>query len=78
MLDVNGDVRDGAVMQMFLVIGMREVLLNSNSDLAATSTFARNHQNVPIDGIFATPSVLLQGGGYFAFGDGPGLEHRCL
>jgi hypothetical protein len=46
--------------------------------LSATSTFSRNLNNIPIDGIFATPAVSLQAGGYFGFGEGPGLDHRCL
>jgi hypothetical protein len=78
MLDANGDVRDGAINQTFDDLGMREVLLEFNSELPATATFSRNHQETPIDGIFATPSVQLQGGGYFAFGEGPGSDHRCL
>jgi hypothetical protein len=78
MLDANIDVRDGEVNQMFFDAGMREVLLEINSDLPVTSTFARNLNNIPIDGIFATPTITLQAGGYFGFGEGPGLDHRCL
>jgi hypothetical protein len=57
---------------------MREVLLEINADLPVTSTFSRNLNNIPIDGIFATPTIQLQAGGYFGFGAGPGLDHRCL
>jgi hypothetical protein len=78
MLDANSDVRDGDVNQMFFDAGMREVLLEINSDLPVTSTFARNLNNIPIDGIFATPTITLQAGGYFGFGEGPGLDNRCL
>jgi hypothetical protein len=55
MLDANEDIRDGAVQQMFTEVGMREVLLECNADLSATSTYSRNFQDTPIDGIFATP-----------------------
>jgi hypothetical protein len=78
MLDANGDVRDGEVAKMFCESSMREVLLEINSDLPATSTLNRNFQDIQIDGVFATPSVQLQAGGYFAFGQGPGKDHRCL
>jgi hypothetical protein len=78
MLDANGDVREGEVNRMFTDTGMREVLLEYNSELQPTSTYSCNYQEIPIDGIFATPSICLQGGGYFAFGDGPGSDHRCL
>ena len=78
MLDANSDVRDGDVNQTFSALGVREVLLEFNDDLSPTSTFARNLRDVPIDGIFATPTVRLQAGGYFGFGEGPGLDHRCL
>jgi hypothetical protein len=67
MLDANGDIREGEVNQMFAATGMRKVLLEYNSELPPTS-----------DGIFATPLICLQGGGYFAFGDGPGPDHRCM
>jgi hypothetical protein len=60
MLDANGDIRDGAVQAMFSEMGMREVLLEYNSDLLATSTYSRNFQDVPIDGAFATPSIHIQ------------------
>jgi hypothetical protein len=63
---------------MFDDLGLREVLLEINADLPATSTFSRNLNNIPIDGIFATPTISLQAGGYFGFGEGPGLDHRCL
>jgi hypothetical protein len=63
---------------MFADTGMHEVLLEYNSELPPTSTYSCNYQEVPIDGIFATPSICLQGGGYFAFGDGTGPDHRCL
>jgi hypothetical protein len=78
MLDANGDVRDGEVAQMFCESSMQEVLLEIDSDLPATSTFNRNFQDILIDGVFATPLVQLQAGGYFAFGQGPGKDHRCL
>jgi hypothetical protein len=58
MLDANGDVRDGEVAQMFCESSMREVLLEINSDLPATSTFNRNFQDIPIDGVLF--SLLLQ------------------
>jgi hypothetical protein len=63
MLDANSDVRDGDVNQMFFEAGMREVLLEINADLPVTSTFSRNLNNIPIDGIFATSTIQLQAGG---------------
>jgi hypothetical protein len=78
MLDANSDVRDGEVNQMFSALGLREVLLEFNADLPLMSTFARNLKDVPIDAIFAMPTVMLQAGGYFGFGEGPGLDHRCF
>ena len=57
---------------------MRGILLEFNEDLPPTSTFARNLREVRIDAIFATPAVTLQAGGYFGFGEGPGLDHCCL
>jgi hypothetical protein len=78
MLDTDKDVRDSGVHQMFDAAGMREVVIEINSDLPATSTFSRNFQEIPINGIFATSSISIKGGGYFAFGEGPGPDHRCL
>jgi hypothetical protein len=78
MLDANSDVRDGKANQVFSDVGMREVLSEFNEDLPPTSAFARNLNNVPIDAIFAAPLVTLQAGGCFGFGEGPGLDHRCL
>jgi len=78
MLDADGDARDGEVNQMFSVPGMREVLLEHNADLPATSAFARDLRNVPIDGCFAAPMIQPQAGGHLAFGAGPGLDHWRL
>jgi hypothetical protein len=63
---------------MFSELGMREAIIELHGNLPATSTFARNQQEVPIDGIFVTPTICLQGGGYFPFGEGPGNDHRAL
>jgi hypothetical protein len=79
MLDANEDICDGAVQQMFSQMGMHKVLLECNAYLPETSTYSRNFQDTPpIDGIFATPSINLQAGGYLAFGEGPGVDHRAL
>jgi hypothetical protein len=78
MLDANEDVRNGSVHRMFEAAGMCEVVIEINSELPATSTFSRNFQEIPIDSIFATSSICIKGGGYFAFGEGPGPDHRCL
>ena len=78
VLDANIDLRDCEVNQVFSALGMRKVLLEFNADLPPTSTFARNLNNVPIDDVFAAPLVTLQAGGCFGFGEGPGLDHRCL
>jgi hypothetical protein len=78
MLDTNGGIRDGTIQQMFFEVAMREVLLELNSELPVTSTFCRNFQDIPIDGVFATPSIHARGGGYFPFGEGPGQDHQCL
>jgi hypothetical protein len=78
MLDANEDVQDGGVHQMFDVAGMREVVIEINLDLPTTSTFSRNFQEIPIDVIFATSSIRIKGGGYFAFGEVPGPDHQCL
>ena len=73
MLDAKSNVRDGDVNQTFLAFGMQEVLLEVNEDLSRTSTFARSLGDVPIDAIFTTPTVTLQAGEYFGFGEGPRL-----
>jgi hypothetical protein len=78
MLNTNSNVPDGTVNQMFLDIGMGEVLSAFNSELAATAAFSCNHQDAPMDGIFTTSTVQLQGGGHFAFSDGPGKDHCSL
>jgi len=43
------------------------------------STFIRNTNRTPIDGIWATPGIDIISGGYFAYDEVfPGTEHRCI
>jgi hypothetical protein len=73
MLDANEDIRCYA--QALQHTGLREVLLTRHGN-NSPATF--NGGSVPIDGIFASPSVDIIAGGYFEFGCCPLTDHRGL
>jgi hypothetical protein len=78
MLDGNEDMRHGPMQRLFQSLQLREVILERHGQ-RAPSTYKRNTNDVPIDGIWASLSVQISAGGYFGFDEIiEGTDHRAL
>ena len=75
MLDANQDICHVEIKNIMASVDMREILLERHG-LDAPNT--HNRGRLPIDGIFATPSIMITKGGYQGFGDAIPGDHRCL
>ena len=62
--DVNEDVRTGQTEEFFKALGMREVILEKHSsDCSPPATHNKNNKREPIDGIWATEELQVNGAG---------------
>jgi hypothetical protein len=78
LLDGNKDMRRGALATTFKSLLLREVILERHGN-KAPSTYRRNNREVPIDGIWASPGIVIKAGGYFSFYEIiEGTDHRAL
>jgi hypothetical protein len=73
MIDSNEDIR--LFSHALQHTGLREVLLTRHGQNSPT-TF--NRGSIPIDGIFASPTLDIIAGGYLEFGFCPLTDHRGL
>lgn len=57
---------------------LHEVLLQ-NHGFYGPSTYRRNNQRTPIDGIWTSPNITILAGGYFTYDEVfINTDHRCL
>ena len=78
LLDGNEDMRKGQLAAGLSECNLREVILDKYGP-NAPSTYRRNTKHTPIDGIWATPNIGIEGGGFFCFDEVfPETDHRCL
>ena len=78
LLDGNQDMRQGTLASRLQDCDLREVILEKFGN-NAPSTYRRNTSRTPIDGIWASPSINIEGGGYFLFDEVfPDTYHKCL
>jgi hypothetical protein len=78
LLDGNSDMKDSDLVKALQAIQKKEVILRKHG-LSGTSTFKRNMTNTSIDGIWATPGIQIQAGGYFDYDAVfQGTDHRCI
>ena len=68
----------GQTEEFFKALGMREVILEKHRDVSPPATHNKNGKREPIDGIWATEELRVNGAGYAAFGDGCKSDHRLL
>ena len=67
--DINSDITDSTLPQKFHELGLIEAVLSHHPlQKPNFSTYIRNVSNKVIDGIWVTPSLIIQGGGYTDFG----------
>ena len=79
-VDANEDVslnHPRSIRQLFRDHGLREAILSRHHG-PYPATQQCNSGNVPIDGIFVTPGVVVQAGGYFEFHKYFSSDHRGL
>ena len=57
---------------------MKEIILHTHGSKSPPATCNKNTNRQPIDGIFVTPNIRLQSGGYSAFSSGCPSDHRYL
>jgi hypothetical protein len=75
-LDANEELRSGKIATAFHERNMKEVLLQRHGRSAPPTT---DNGSAVIDGIWATPSIGIERGGYLAGGEAlPRTNHRCL
>ncbi len=78
LLDGNTDMKRSDLQKVLESCQLREVILEKHG-VHGPSTYRRNNTNTPIDGIWATPGIVIQEGGYFEYD--PvfiNTDHRCL
>jgi hypothetical protein len=63
--------------EFFAALGMREVILERHSERSPPATNDKNNKREPIDGIWVTQDLQVNGAGYLPFGDGCKSDH-CL
>jgi hypothetical protein len=68
-LDANDNVRTGDVNAMLRSLGLKEVHSLKHPHLSAEATCNKNMQDIPVDGIWASPSLECTAGGYYGFGE---------
>ena len=66
MLDGNEDMRSGLLHDELCKLNFKEAIIDRHGN-DTPSTFDRNTRNVPIDGIWCTPSLQISAGGYLPF-----------
>ena len=74
-IDFNGDVRDASVVQFFSSLNMREVLIDKHGK-DGPETY--DNGSKPVDGIFVSSHININGGGYLEFGTFSDTDHRAL
>ena len=68
-LDANDNVRTGDVNAMLRSKGMRDVHASQHPHLPTEATCNKNQQGIPVDGIWASPSLNCIAAGYYGFGE---------
>jgi len=68
-LDANNNVRTGSVDQMLCSAGLVDVHHAKHPYLSTTSTCNKNTNDIPVDGIWASPSLDCVAAGYYGFGE---------
>ena len=78
LLDGNTDMKNSDLQKALEFCQLREVILEKHG-VHGPSTYRRNNTNTPIDGIWATPGIVIQEGGYFEYDSVfINTDHRCL
>ncbi len=68
-MDANDNVRNGEVNTMLRNRGFVEVHAARHPQLPTASTCNKNTRNIPVDGIWASPSLDCLAAGYYGYGE---------
>jgi hypothetical protein len=68
-MDANDNVRTGDVNTMLRTQGLSEVHAAQHLHLVTQATCNKNTQGIPVDGIWASPSLESLAAGYYGFGE---------
>ena len=68
-MDANDNVRNGDVKEMLRSRGIVDVHAAQHPNLPTASTCNKNTRNIPVDGIWASPSLDCLAAGYYGYGE---------
>ncbi len=68
-MDANDNVRTGDVNAMLRNLGLVDVHHAKHPHLPTTATCNKNNKEIPVDGIWASPSIECTAAGYYGFGE---------
>jgi hypothetical protein len=78
MLDGNSSMKNSDLVSAFKNLDLEEAILGKHG-LDGPATQRRNSSSTPIDGIWKTPGIVIEHGGYFGYDEVfPNTDHRCL
>jgi hypothetical protein len=78
LIDGNSNMKDSALKIGLEQSHLKEAIIHRHGR-NGPSTFRRNNNNSAIDGIWISPGLEIQAGGYFAFDELiQNTDHRCL
>ena len=68
-MDANDNVRNGDVKEMLRSRGLVDTHASQHPHLPTASTCNTNTRNIPVDGIWASPSIDCCAAGYYGYGE---------
>lgn len=78
MLDGNSNMKQSDLTSALKQLDLEEAILERHG-LNGPATQKRNTTSTPIDGIWKTPGIEIEHGGYFGYDEVfPNTDHRCL
>ncbi|MFN9980866.1 MAG: hypothetical protein ACK53Y_13155, partial [bacterium] len=78
MLDGNSDMRNSDLSKALENLELEEAILGRHGK-QGPATHKRNSNGIPIDGIWITPGIVIEKGGYCEYDEVfQNTDHRCL
>jgi len=77
LIDGNSSMKASDLCTALQRVSLREVILDRHG-LQGPATHKRNSTGTPIDGIWMSPGLSIEKGGYFAYDEVLPSDHRCL
>jgi hypothetical protein len=77
MIDGNTNMKRGDLYESFTQLSLREAIIDKHGS-NGPATHKRNSNSIPIDGIWITPGLQIERGGYCVYDDVIHSDHRCV